>query len=143
MELQEKTKIMKKTVIITSLLIALASCSKSSTEEAVVTPPSLNITGVWKNIGYYDDVVNPNGTNPSDNFYPIPNGITTTFYSNTYSSTYLGNPYQNGIYSISNDSILSQDGTVKGKIAKLTSSELIINNLSDLGGVKYVKIQNP
>jgi hypothetical protein len=135
---------MKKIFLIPILFTLIVSCSKSSTDDITLTPASLNISGIWKNVGYYDDVVNPNGTNPFDNFYPNPNGITITFNSNnTYSSTYLGNPHQNGLYSISTDSILSQDGEVKGKITKIDNSELIISDLSLLGGVKYVKTLTP
>ena len=99
----------------------------------------LRLNGSWENTGYYDDVVNPE--NPElENYYPIPNGVTITYSSTTYSSTYLNNPHENGSFSVSNDSILKHNNIVIGKITLLNETELIVVHPTELGGARYTKI---
>ena len=130
---------MKKIIYILILITSLISCTESSKNEVVNNPLQLKLLGTWENAGYYDDVENPN---TNSNYYPSPNGVTITFNLNSYSSTYLGNPYENGLYSISNDSILSYDGLIQGKISVLNNEVLEIVNQQQLGGIRYEKV-NP
>lgn len=131
---------MKKIFLIPVLLFVLIGCTKSTNEEVTINPIQLKLKGSWENAGYYDDVVNPESPE-NDNYYPSPNGVTISYNSETYSSTYFGNPYQNGNFSVSNDSILNHDSDVIGKIITLNNSELIIRNMSQLGGIRFIRVE--
>ncbi|MEC4004179.1 hypothetical protein OX283_005895 [Flavobacterium sp. SUN052] len=134
---------MRKIILITTLIILSVTFSNCSKDEAISENQTLNINGQWKNVGYYDDIVNPNSDpNYADNFYLVPNGITITYDNNNYSSTYLGNPYQSGVYSVTNDSLLYYGSEIQGKITKLTSTVIEIMNLQQLGGVRYEKVNS-
>lgn len=112
------------------------SCSDNNDE---INSLQLKLNGTWENTGYYDDVVNPD--NPDlGGYYPIPNGITITYSSTTFSSTYLNEPFEEGTFNVSEDSILKHNSSVIGKIKILNESELIVVNLSQFGGVRYTKI---
>ena len=118
------------------LFIVLVSCSESNDE---INSMQLRLNGSWENTGYYDDVVNQE--NPElENYYPLPNGVTITNSSTTYSSTYLNNPHENGTFNVTNDSILKHNSTVIGKIIVLSETELIVVHPSQLAGFRYSKI---
>ncbi|HOD11235.1 MAG TPA: hypothetical protein PKH91_10865 [Flavobacterium sp.] len=125
-----------KKILVFIVFTALVSCSESNDE---INPMQLRLNGSWENAGYYDDLVNPE--NPElENYYPIPNGVTITYFSTTYSSTYLNNPHEEGTFSVSNDSILKHNNIVIGKITLLNETDLIVIYPTELGGVRYTKI---
>lgn len=124
-----------KRLVLNLIFIALVSCSENNEN---INSLQLKLNGTWENTGYFDDVVNPD--NPDlEGYYPIPNGVTITYSSTTFSSTYFNEPYEEGTFKVSKDSVLRHNSSVVGKIKVLTESELIIINLSQLGGVRYIK----
>ncbi|WP_395044109.1 hypothetical protein [Flavobacterium sp.] len=129
---------MKKIIIIFTLFVFLG-CSENN--ETNNTNPKLQskLIGTWVNEGYYDDVATDE--NP-DGFYPIPNGISTTYTNETFNSTLFGNPHDSGTYTISNDSLLSQNNELIGKIYSIDNSKLIITIPSGYGAIRYGKIND-
>ena len=129
---------MKKIIIIIILLSCL-SCSENketNTNNAVLQS---KLIGTWQNDGYYDDVATDE--NP-DGFYPISDGIITTYTDVTFNSTISGNPYESGTYTISTDSLLTHNNELIGKIYLIDNSYLRITIPSGYGAGRYIKINN-
>jgi restriction endonuclease S subunit len=126
---------MKKILLIFITLIVLISCSNDNR----ISSNNLlkeKLIGTWVNEGYYDDVAtdeNPNG------FYPMPNGITTTYSIETFSSTLNGSRFESGNFNVSNDSILSHNDEIIGKISRIDDFKLIVTTPSGYGAIRYGK----
>lgn len=128
-----------KKIIILFTLFGLLSCSENSENKNTNPELKAKLIGTWENEGYYDDVANPD---TPDGFYPIPNGISTTYTNETFNSTLSGNPHESGTYTISSDSLLSHNNELIGKIYLLDNSKLIITIPSGYGAIRYIKIND-
>lgn len=128
---------MKKIILILVCSLTILGCSTD--EETNNTNPELQskLIGTWEYEGYYDDVATDE--NP-DGFFPTPSGFTITYFTETFSSSYLGNPLKNGNYNVSNDSLLTHNDEVIGKIVQINDSKLIVRDPSGYGASRYGKI---
>jgi len=138
---------MKKIIIIAIVFIIAISCSKSKNDEITTNTTPADLIGNWKFVGYYDDYSNPNGSN----FHPVSDGFNISFIADGTCHSNANQYYNNGTYTVSNNSILTTNytstidnstATASEKIGKLTSTELILESINDQisSAYKYVKV---
>lgn len=132
---------MKKIIIIFTLF-AFLSCSENNETNNNNKELQSKLIGTWKNDGYYTDIANPNPViTEAENFYPISNGAKITYYTNTFSSSYLDEPIYSGNYSVSNDSLLSYNNEIIGKIW-VNDTQFIVSDPSGYEATRYIKIND-
>lgn len=124
-------------IIILSAFFAFVGCSDNKDDKSEINELEKKLKGIWTHEGYYADVATDE--NP-DGFFPEPSGVTIRYFTETFSSTYLGNPLKNGNYNVSNDSLLTHDDEIVGKIVQINDSKLIVRDLSGYGASRYGKI---
>lgn len=132
---------MNKIILILVCSLTILGCSTD--EETNNTNPELQskIIGTWKNDGHYEDTPNPNPVPfEAEHFYPISNGVKITYYTSTYSSSYLDEPIINGNYSITKDSILAHNDEIIGKIYRVNDTILLITHPSGYAAIRYRKL---